>query len=411
MATYQLLLRENKPKKDDTYPIIFKIYLGNKSKIITLPFSCTKKEWDVKNKRLRKNYPKYKTINEKLGKLNTRLQNAIDDLEAQEINFDLDDIIKTYKEEAKAHRVKEIAVSKFFNDRIERLESEKRFGSARTLKDTHNSLFRFVESKRITDLKFKQITPAFLEEYESFLKARGGTDGGIGVRMRDIRATFNKAITHGYAKESNYPFKAYKVAKLKSKSNKIAISKDDFECFKSFDITIHPKYEVTYKMFLFSYYAGGMNFKDMTYLKWENVSNERLVYKRQKTKGNFNFKLRDEAIDILKHFKNNILTENENYVFPIIHKHNLTDIQIHYRYKKRLREFNKRLKFIAESVGIEKSLTSYVARHSFATHLKFNNVQESVISQLMGHSSESVTKAYLQDFGSDVLDDAMDMLN
>ena len=164
-------------------------------------------------------------------------------------------------------------------------------------------------------------------------------------------------------------------------------------------------------MFLFSYYAGGMNFKDMTFLKWQNVSDGRLVYKRNKTKGYFNFKLSKEAIEILNYFKNNVLTENEDYVFHIINRHNLTDKQVRYRYKKCLRKFNKDLKFIAESIGIEKNLTSYVARHSFATHLKFNNVQESIIRQLMGHSSESVTKAYLQDFGSEVLDDAMDKLN
>ncbi|NQX84949.1 MAG: tyrosine-type recombinase/integrase [Flavobacteriaceae bacterium] len=66
---------------------------------------------------------------------------------------------------------------------------------------------------------------------------------------------------------------------------------------------------------------------------------------------------------------------------------------------------------MAESVGIEKSLTSYLARHSMATHLKFNGVSESVISQSMGHSGEAITKAYLEDFGSSVLEEAMKQLN
>ncbi|WP_375240092.1 tyrosine-type recombinase/integrase [Aurantibacter sp.] len=427
MATYQLLLRDSKPKKDGTFPLIFKIYLGNKSKIITLPFSCEKREWDAKNKRLRKNHFNYKDINEKLGKLTTRLQNAIDDLEIQEIDYDLNDIYNAFKEESKANRVKEISVSEFLQKRIKELNAEGRYGSERTLKDTCNSLSRYLmtakeiseievnkklkTSKAFANLKFKDVTPAFLEDYEHYLRKRGGTDGGIGVKMREIRVNFNKAITHGYAKVSHYPFNIYKVAKLKSKSRKIAIDKEEFESFKSFNIKEHIEYKITYKMFLFSYYAGGMNFKDMTYLRWENISDGRLVYKRSKINGNFNFKLRKEATDILNYFKNNMLTENEDYIFHVINRYNLTYKQIHYRYKKCLRKFNKDLKFIAESVGIEKNLTSYVARHSFATHLKFNKVQESVISQLMGHSSESVTKAYLQDFGSDVLDDAMSKLN
>lgn len=407
MATYQLLLRDNKPKKDSTFPIIFKIYLGSKSKIITLPFSCKKNEWDIKNKRLRKNHPKYKEINEKLHKLNTRLQNTIDELEIQEVNYDLNDISNGFKNESKVNKVKNVSVNEFLLRRIDELNKERRFGYARTIRDTYNSLFRFSN----TELKFKEITPSFLNDYEHYLRKNGGDDGGIGVRMRDIRTAFNRAITHGCAKESDYPFKIYKVSKLKSKSSKIAINKEEFERLKSFDFKSNPSYQITYKMFLFSYYAGGMNFKDMTFLKWGNINGGRLIYKRNKTKGNFNLKLRKETDEILLFFKNELLVENQDFVFPIIQSKNLTDKQMHGRYKRCLRKFNKELKFIAESVGIEKNLTSYVARHSFATHLKFNNVQESVISQLMGHSSESVTKAYLKDFGSDVLDEAMNKLN
>lgn len=408
MATYQLLLRKNKAKKDGTFPVIFKVYQGNKSKIITLPFSCNKNEWDITNKRLRKKHPKYKEINEGLNKLIIRLQNAIDELEVKEIDYDLNDIIKEFKQVSKAKRVKDITVSQFLLNRIEELNAEKRYGSARTTKDTYNSLFRFTDKS----IKFKDVTGAFLDGYEHFLRKTGGSDGGIGVRMRDIRTAFNRAIKHGYAKELDYPFnKAYKISKLKSSSQKIAINKEEFIRFKSFNIEESSNLLRTYNMFLFSYYAGGMNFKDMTFLKWENVSDGRLMYKRNKTKGNFNLSLRKEAIEILDYFKNNEYTENDVYIFPIINKNDLTDKQVDGRYRRCLREFNKELKNIAKSVGIKKSLTSYVARHSFATHLKLNNVQENIISQLMGHSSESVTKAYLKDFGSDVLDEAMNKLN
>ena len=114
---------------------------------------------------------------------------------------------------------------------------------------------------------------------------------------------------------------------------------------------------------------------------------------------------------VLNHYKANPKSENMNYVFPIIHKYSLTEKQIHGRYKRCIKKFNKQLSFIAESVGIEKNLTSYVGRHSFATHLKFNGISTDVISQLMGHSTVAVTKAYLEDFGSEVLDDAMSKLN
>ena len=408
MATYQLQLRKNKVNKDGKHPLIFKVYLGNKTKIITLPFNCTMDEWDMTNKRLKRKHPKYKVINESLKKLDTRIQSAIEELDTQEVNYDLQDIKRVFKEESNLNRVKIITVSDFFLNRVKELEEENRFGYAKSIKDTHTSLFKFANK----DLKFKHITPEFLDKYEHFLR-KTHDDGGIAFRMRDIRTAYNRAIRHGYAKDNEYPFKVYKISKLKTGSRKIAINKEEFEAFKSFDITTNPKYENTYKMFLFSYYAGGMNFKDMTFLEWSNVNikDGTLEYQRDKTKGNFNLPLLDEAIKILEYFKKHTQSENENFVFPIIHKHNLTEKQIHGRYKRCIKKFNKQLKFIAENTGIEKNITSYVARHSFATHLKFNGVSESIISQLMGHSSEAVTKAYLEDFGNDALNDAMNKLN
>lgn len=409
MATHQLLLRESKPKKDGTLPIIFKVYLGKKSKIITLPFSCKKNEWDETNKKIRKNHKKYKAINEALKTLDTRLQDAIDELETQEIDFDLNDILNSFKAEATKNKVKRTTVSESFLNWIKELEEEGRFGYAKTIKDTYTSIFKFIKNK---DLKFKEITPEFLDKYEHFLRKSYG-DEGIRIRMTDIRTTYNTAIRHGYAKETNYPFKIYKISKLKSSSRKIALTKKEFEAFKSFNIVENPDYEIAYKMFLFSYYAWGMNFKDLTFLKWSNVniSEAYLNYIRDKTKVSFNLPLREEAIDILKYFKNYPASENAEFIFPIINKHQLTEKQIHGRYKRELKKFNKRLKFIAENVGINKNLTSYVARHSMATHLKHNGVPESIISQSMGHSSEAITKAYLEDFGSNILEEAMKKLN
>jgi len=406
MATYQLKLRNRKPNKNGKYPILFKVYLGNKSKIITLPFSCNLNQWDETNKRLRKNYPKYKEINETLKILDSRLQNAIDDLETREINYDLQDIEKVFKDENKSKRFKIITVSEFLENVIAELEDVNNFGYARAIKDTKQSLFKFAK----TDLKFKQITPEFLDKYESFLR-KTCDNGGISFRMRDIRTAYNKAIKYGYADRNYYPFDVYKISKLKPNSRKIAITKEELELFKNFSIQKKPEYNNTYKMFLFSYYTGGMNFKDMTLLKWENVKNNRLSYIREKTKSDFNLILHIEALKILDHFKNNSFTENTDYIFPVIHKFNLTDKQKHGRYRRCIKKFNKELKIIASEVGIDKSLTSYVARHSFATHLKFNGVSEEVISQLMGHSNVSVTKAYLKDFGNDALDDAMSKLN
>lgn len=127
-----------------------------------------------------------------------------------------------------------------------------------------------------------------------------------------------------------------------------------------------------------------------------NISCEKLVKMEE---------LHEAALKILYYFQNIPKSEKVEYISPIIHKYNLSDNQTNGQHIRQLK------KFIAKNVVINKNITSYVARHSFATYLKFNGVSETVISELMVHSDVLVTKSYLQKFGSYVLDDALNKLN
>ncbi|OWP74648.1 site-specific integrase [Flavobacterium oreochromis] len=406
MATRQLILR-NKPKADGTLPIAFKIYLGAKSKIITTPFSVMENQWDSTNKRIKSNHERYKVMNESLKQLDSRLENVVIDLEAEGIDYDLNDIDLRFRNYSNENKVKTTTVFSYFQKRIDGLNAIGKFGYAKTIKDSMTSLFKFEKNK---DLKFRDITFEYLNNYEMFLR-KTCENGGIKIKMTDIRTLFNLAIKEGYAKETDYPFKKYSIQKrLKSKPLKIALREEQFNKLKKFNFDLHKKYENTFKMFLFSYYVGGMNFIDIAFLKWENVRNGRLIYTRSKTKQNFNMPITIEAQNILNYYKNYPKTGGVDYIFPIIMKDNLTDKQLYDRYKRCLKKFNIELKFIADSVGIDEDLTSYVGRHSMATHLKFNNISADVISQLMGHSSVSVTNSYLKDFEDEVIDDALNKL-
>ena len=160
--------------------------------------------------------------------------------------------------------------------------------------------------------------------------------------MTDIRTLFNLAIEEGYAKESDYPFKKYSIQKrLKSKPRKIALSEEKFNRLKDFDIDSHKKFIDAFKMFLFSYYVGGMNFKDLAFLKWDNVKNDRLLYKRSKTKQNFTMPITNEAQHILNYYKDYTKTGGLEYVFPIIMKDNLTEKQLYGRYIRCLKILKK----------------------------------------------------------------------
>jgi len=145
-----------------------------------------------------------------------------------------------------------------------------------------------------------------------------------------------------------------------------------------------------------------MNFVDMIRLSWDNIQSNSIVYIRSKTKGRFVIKILSPLQDVLDYYK---LTYNQtNYVFPILLKENMSPIQIENRKSKTLKKFNKDLKEIALLVGINKKLTSYVARHSFATNLKQLGVSTDIISESMGQQNINITNAYLKEFENDVID-------
>ena len=125
-----------------------------------------------------------------------------------------------------------------------------------------------------------------------------------------------------------------------------------------------------------------------------------------KTKELFNIELLQPAKEILKHYESLSDKDNESYIFPILNENHNTPNMLYNRKVKMLRKINKDLKEIASLVGIDSELTTYVARHSYATILKKSGVATAIISEAMGHDSEKTTKIYLESFENKVLDEA-----
>ena len=100
-------------------------------------------------------------------------------------------------------------------------------------------------------------------------------------------------------------------------------------------------------------------------------------------------------------------TAENPYLFPILSNFHRTEQQKVNRIHKIISKVNRALKQIGEELNISIDLTTYVARHSFATVLKRSGVSTSLISEALGHSSERVTQIYLDSFGSDQMEDAM----
>ena len=151
-----------------------------------------------------------------------------------------------------------------------------------------------------------------------------------------------------------------------------------------------------------------MNFADMMKLEWNAVDDDKICYTRSKTKGNFMVKILPPVREILNFYHKYSL--DTKYVFPILLKDDLTPSQLENRKHKTLQRYNKDLKEIAQICGIDKNISSYVARHSFANCLKQKGVATDIISESMGHQNLAVTQAYLKELDGAVLDKASELL-
>ena len=384
--------------KNNTYPIALRVSKNRRSKYFRTLYSSTETEWNSKLGEFNKKNPNYIQNNRLLNTIKNRAFKIITELEIENEYYTLEDFEQKFRVTTNSAQQN---IFSFGEEIISQMKKSNRMGNARVYYDTLNSLLRFQRNRHLT---FKEINYTFLEKYESYLRSRGGTDGGIGVRMRAIRALFNFAIKRNVIKENVYPFKVYKISKLKSKSVKKALRLDEINRIVALDLREH-QHLIHYKhYFLFSFYTRGMNFADMIHLTWGAISDERIYYTRSKTSHNFQVKIIQPVQEILDFYKE--YPSNTNYIFPILLKENLSPSQIENRKNKVLKQYNYGLKKIGSLAKINKSITSYVARHSFATCLKQKGISTDIISESLGHQNIAITQAYLKEFDNSVIDEA-----
>ncbi len=148
-----------------------------------------------------------------------------------------------------------------------------------------------------------------------------------------------------------------------------------------------------------SFYFRGMSFVDMAYLKKTDLSGSRLSYCHRKTGRCLVIKWTAEMQEIVDKYPPN----TSGYLLPIIKSSGLNE---HYVYRNALSKVNRNLKKIGEMVGLPFKLPHYVSRHSWASGAQSNKVPLSVISEAMGHDSETTTQIYLDSLDTSAVDNA-----
>lgn len=399
MITVDVVCYKYKPLKNRELPIKIRVCKDRKTRYINLGVSTKMEHWDFEKNEPKADCPNRELLEKLIASKISEVKSKIVELKSEDKEFSATTLV--YKV---SNPVKLVTVGELFRQHLSRLEEEKRTGYRLSIQQTYNSLIKF---NRHLDIPFSEMDYNWLRRYETLLRKQGKSENTIGIRFRTIRMIFNLAIEMEVVKPEYYPFKKFKVSKLHQDTAKRAITKDDVQAIINYPTAGKGFYVcLAIDLFTFSYFMGGINFVDMTFLTERNVIDNRLIYTRKKTGKLINLPLQERAALLLKRYKD----KSKPYLFPILSDFHKTEQQRLNRLHKVITKVNTVLKSLGEELNIPVKLTTYVARHSYATILKRAGVPTSIICESLGHSSEKVTQVYLDSFENSQIDKAMENL-
>lgn len=393
--TVKVVCYKSKVLSNNESPLMLRVTKDRKPKYVSLGISVNPTHWDFSKNQPKTECPNREYIEMLIADKIKEYSAKIIELKATNQEFTSTSLV----EKVSVKRTNRKTVADVFQEYMTSLIKSGRKSYALSIKQLYNSLLEFNHN---LDFYFSVMDVAWLKRYELFLRERQLTENTIGIRFRTLRAVYNVAIEEDAVSSDCYPFKKFKVSRLHQDTVKRALTKVDIERVLQFQSS-NRYMRFPIDIFTFTYYCGGINFKDIAHLTKANLIDGRLIYKRQKTKKLIKIPLQPQALALIKKYHD---TESP-YLFPILSPLHITDEQKANRIHKVITKVNDRLKQIGKTLNLPITLTTYVARHSQATVMKKAGVSTAVIREIMGHSSERVTQIYLDSFDNEQINEAM----
>lgn len=397
-GTVKVLCYKSKTLSNGEHPLMLCVCKDNKRKYQSLGISVSAEHWDFKNNRPNDRCPNRERIIILINEKVNEIQRIALDKQIAGRDYTASTLIESSKPTDGSKKT----VGDYYLTYIDNLKKENRLRYAGMYEISYNSFIKF---NKHLDIPFSDIDVAWLKRYEAWGKSQNLSVSTISTRIRHLRAVFNLALLEHAIKSECYPFHIYKVSKLNRATAKRALSKADIQNIMEYQGK-SPMEQLAIDLFTFSYLCAGINFIDMAKLKQSNIQENQLVYNREKTKKLIIVPLQEPAMQIIEKYSNG----KSPFIFPILSNFHKSEVQIANRLHKVLAKINKHLKEIGVKLNLPIPLTTYVARHSFATILKRAGVSTSIISESLGHSSERITQVYLDSFDKEQIDTAMKAL-
>lgn len=367
-------------------------------KTLTVDAKLFEKEWDsseqciIVNNADRDRQIELSLIQSRLDKAVKNIEAIIDKLERKLEPYSTVDIINGYNNIGLRDSFFSI-----MNKRIEYLDKNMKKSTADNCRCALNSFKEFRNGK---DMRLSDITTSVIKEYENYLKGKNLCRNTTSFYMRTLRAGYNYGVDEEELLPVNkFPFR--KVFTGEDKTLKRAVKENVIQELMKLDLSRKPLLELARDIFLFSIYLQGMPFVDIAHLTQRNIRGGYMIYQRQKTDQRLQIRILDCAQAIIDKYR--MITEDTDLLFPLLYHPGRNKFT---SYDTALRTHNRRLHELSDILELEIPLSSYVARHTWATLAKWAGIPDNMITEAMGHVSGETTKIYLDNFNIDVMDGA-----
>lgn len=389
-AKASITLDKRRAKKDGTFPVKIYVWLGaaKKGKFYGTKLSLSEPEfhsaWETLKPR-----KEFQALRKKLALVENKAQAAIDELEY--FTFE------AYERKASIPTGEAQNVFWHYAQRVAELRAAKQVSTADNYQLAAKSIREFAETDT---LPFLKVTPKFLQGYEDHMVNKGRSLTTVSIYIRTLRTIYNDAINAKDAKVEDYPFGRRKYVVPASTNPKKALTGQQLRQLLGATPATDEQAKAR-QFFFFSYASNGMNMKDIALLKWSDMEADRFTFIRAKTKRTK--KDNQKAITVfLTDFQREILEqygtdpERSEYVFPILN-YDMDAERQHRAVKGFTRYVNQHLEKLCKANDLPK-VSTYWARHSFATVAVLKGASMEFMRESLGHSDMKTTLNYFAGF-------------
>ncbi|RCW31959.1 site-specific integrase [Marinilabilia salmonicolor] len=374
----------NRAKKTGKYPVKLRVTFRRKRKYYGTGIDLSKEEWDKMH---------LPDVKGKLLKRRRELDQIVQ--EAEEVGSQMTSFSFHQFEDLFFNAPDDsLSVYDAYDRRIQILEQEEREGTRDNYEDSKVSLQKFKKN-----LSFYDVTPDFLNSYEKYMLEAGKSPATVGIYLRPLRAIMNQAIQDKVISNDSYPFRKDKYKIPTGKKGKVALNEEELSLLLNYKPVPFSNEDRSFDFWVFSYLCNGMNFKDIFNLRYYQIEDDHFTFKREKTRLTtkdapifVDVQLTDYSRKIIEKWGNKDRNP-QNYVFPFVNTEKTEKSRKNAR-KQFIRLTNHYLKRICTKIGIQKEVTTYVARHTFAYIVITRGYSIEVLKELLGHSDIKTTQNY-----------------